>query len=142
MRITPPYLVFLGDVPDTLAAKTAFGIRDWRPDWCRAQMRLPGCAADLGLPEVDVASAAREGVRTFVVGAVNAGGVLPDHWIPSIVSAVEAGSTSRAACMRLSRASRRSPRPRRGTAARSMTCADRPARSKPGRGRSASAAGS
>lgn len=36
MRITPPYLVFLGDVPDSLAAETAFGIRDWRPDWCRA----------------------------------------------------------------------------------------------------------
>ena len=29
--IQTPYLLFLGDAPDQLAAKVAQGIRDWRP---------------------------------------------------------------------------------------------------------------
>ena len=51
MIITRPYLMFLGDVPDELAAKTAHGIVDWRRDWCLGQLRLPGCRADLGLAD-------------------------------------------------------------------------------------------
>ena len=58
MQIEKPYLMFLGDVPDQLAAKTADGIVDWRPDWCVGQMRLPGCKADLGLPDMTIAEAA------------------------------------------------------------------------------------
>ena len=38
-----PYLLFLGDAADQLAAKTATGIADWRPEWCVGQFRLPGC---------------------------------------------------------------------------------------------------
>jgi uncharacterized NAD-dependent epimerase/dehydratase family protein len=91
MRVRPPYLLFLGDVPDPLAAKTAQGVLDWRRDWCLAQMRLPGCGADLDLPEMQQAEAAAAGARTFVLGAVTAGGVLPEHWIDHIVAAIEAG---------------------------------------------------
>jgi len=29
--IQTPYLLFLGDAPDQLAAKVAQGIKDWRP---------------------------------------------------------------------------------------------------------------
>jgi hypothetical protein len=43
MPIATPYLLFLGDVPDVLAAKTAYGIVDWRREWCVGQLRLPGC---------------------------------------------------------------------------------------------------
>ncbi|MEW5420857.1 N-acetyltransferase DgcN [Amorphus sp. 3PC139-8] len=91
MELKTPYLLFLGDVPDALAAKTALGIVDWRRDWCVGQWRLEGCAADAGLPDMDAAAGARAGARTMVVGAVNAGGVLPDHWVASIVAALEAG---------------------------------------------------
>ncbi len=91
MQIARPYLLFLGDVPDALAAKTALGVVDWRRDWCVGQMRLPGCKADAGLPEMTVAEGAAAGGKTFVVGAVNAGGVLPSHWVASIVAAIEAG---------------------------------------------------
>ncbi len=91
MRIDHPYLLFLGDVQDSLAAKTALGIVDWRPQWCLAQHRLPGCKADAGLPDMSPAEAARGGAKTMVVGAVNAGGVLPDHWVMSIVEALDAG---------------------------------------------------
>lgn len=89
--IDTPYMLFLGDVADDLAAKTAFGIVDWRPDWCIGQVRLPGCQADTGLPDMTIADAASGGARTFVIGVVNPGGVLPDHWIASIVEAIDAG---------------------------------------------------
>jgi uncharacterized NAD-dependent epimerase/dehydratase family protein len=91
MAIERPYLLFLGDVADALAAKTAYGVVDWRRDWCVGQMRLPGCRADTGLPDMDIAAGRAAGARTFVVGAVNAGGVLPEHWVTSIVAAIEAG---------------------------------------------------
>ncbi|MEP1932980.1 MAG: N-acetyltransferase DgcN [Roseibium sp.] len=91
MEIARPYLLFLGDVPDALAAKTATGIVDWRKDWCIGQVRLPGCAADTGLPDMTIADAAKAGAKTFIIGAVNAGGRLPDHWIESIVEAIDAG---------------------------------------------------
>jgi uncharacterized NAD-dependent epimerase/dehydratase family protein len=91
MIITRPYLMFLGDVPDELAAKTAHGIVDWRRDWCLGQLRLPGCRADLGLADMTIAEAAARGAKTLVVGVANAGGVLPEHWTTSIVDAIEAG---------------------------------------------------
>ena len=91
MEIAAPYLMFLGDVPDALAAKTAQGIADWRPEWCLGQLRLPGCRADLGIPDLTIPEAAERGARTMVVGVVNAGGVLPEHWVPVIVAALDAG---------------------------------------------------
>ncbi len=91
MDIASPYLMFLGDVPDQLAAKTAHGIVDWRREWCVGQMRLPGCGADLSLPEMDIAEGRANGAKTLVVGVVNAGGVMPDHWTAAIVRAIEAG---------------------------------------------------
>lgn len=91
MQIDPPYLMFLGDVPDKLAAKTAYGIVDWRREWCLGQVRLPGCQADLGLPDVTVKDAHAKGARTMIVGIVNAGGVLNPGWVPTIVEALETG---------------------------------------------------
>jgi uncharacterized NAD-dependent epimerase/dehydratase family protein len=89
--IDQPYLLFLGDVADQLAAKTAQGVVDWRPDAAQGQLRLDGCRADLGLPEMTINEAAMAGVRTFLVGVANSGGVLPQHWIANIVEAIEAG---------------------------------------------------
>ncbi|MCK0196481.1 DUF1611 domain-containing protein [Ancylobacter sp. 6x-1] len=91
MIIHPPYLLFLGDAADELAAKTAHGIADWRPEWCVGQFRLPGCRADLHLPDLTPAEAAAKGARTMIVGVANAGGVLPEHWTREIVAAIEAG---------------------------------------------------
>ena len=91
MQLRQPYLMFLGDVPDQLAAKTAQGIVDWRPDWCAGQLRLPGCKADLGIPDMTIGEAVKAGAQTMVVGVVNAGGTLPGHWIAEIVAAIEHG---------------------------------------------------
>lgn len=86
-----PYLLFLGDVHDQLAAKTADGIAYWRPDWCVGQLRLPGCQADVGLPDVTVAEAAAKGAKTLIVAVANSGGVMPDHWSAVLVEAMENG---------------------------------------------------
>lgn len=91
MDIANPYLMFLGDVPDALAAKTALGVVDWRREWCIGQNRLHGCQADAGLPDMTIPAAAKAGAKTMIVGAVNAGGRLPDHWVASIVEALDAG---------------------------------------------------
>ncbi|WP_306144557.1 N-acetyltransferase DgcN [Roseibium sp. MMSF_3412] len=91
MEIAHPYLLFLGDVPDALAAKTAIGIVDWRKDWCLGQVRLQGCAADTGLPDMKIAEGAAAGAKTMIIGAVNAGGRLPDHWVASVIEALDSG---------------------------------------------------
>ncbi|MBO6781884.1 MAG: DUF1611 domain-containing protein [Alphaproteobacteria bacterium] len=91
MQIANPYLMFLGDAADQLAAKTAHGIVHWRRDWCVGQLRLPGCNADLGLADMTVAEAADAGVRTLVIGVANRGGVVGETWIATIVEALESG---------------------------------------------------
>jgi uncharacterized NAD-dependent epimerase/dehydratase family protein len=83
--------MFLGDVPDQLAAKTAQGIVDWRREWCLGQLRLPGCKADLGIRDMTIAEGKAAGAKTLIIGVANAGGVLPDHWTTVIVEAIEAG---------------------------------------------------
>ncbi len=91
MQIETPYLLFLGDVPDQLAAKTAHGIVDWRPEWCVGQLRLEGCGADCKIDDISISEAISRGAKTMVVGVANAGGFLPEHWVREIVNAIEAG---------------------------------------------------
>jgi len=91
IMLNTPYLLFLGDAPDQLAAKVAQGIKDWRPEFCIGQLRLPGCKADLGLPEMTVEQARISGAKTMVVGAANRGGVISPSWCSTLVAAAEAG---------------------------------------------------
>jgi uncharacterized NAD-dependent epimerase/dehydratase family protein len=91
MALATPYLMFLGDAPDELAAKTAIGVKHWRPQWCLGQLRLSGCEADLGLPDMSIEQGVAAGCRTLVVGVANRGGVLGGSWIETIVAALEAG---------------------------------------------------
>ncbi len=91
MEILAPYHLFLGDAPDELAAKTALGIAEWRREACVGQLRLPGCRADTGLPDLTNADALARGARTLVVGVANAGGVLPESWVESLAEALETG---------------------------------------------------
>lgn len=86
-----PYLLFLGDAHDALAAKTAAGVAFWRPESCVGQLRLPGCKADLKLPDKTVEAAAAEGAKTLVVGVANRGGIINENWIPVLVQALERG---------------------------------------------------
>jgi uncharacterized NAD-dependent epimerase/dehydratase family protein len=91
MKIEHPYLMFLGDAPDQLAAKTASGIVYWRRDWCLGQIKLPTCKADLGIPNMSIKEAKEVGCRTLVLGVANRGGIIPRAWIPTLVEALESG---------------------------------------------------
>ena len=91
MQIPTPYLIFLADAKDALAARTGQGIKDWRPEHCIAQLRLPGCQADLRIPDMDARTAASAGAATLVIGTVSPGGGLPDAWIPILTDALAAG---------------------------------------------------
>lgn len=86
-----PYLLFLGDVTEPGYAKTAFGLRDWAPERCAGQWRLPACAVSLGLPDLDPRQAHAAGARALLIGVANGGGVIPPAWVPALVEALEAG---------------------------------------------------
>jgi uncharacterized NAD-dependent epimerase/dehydratase family protein len=89
--IPTPYLLFLGDAADPLAAKVAQGIRDWRPDFAIGQLRLPGCNANMKLPDMTVDEAVAAGVKTLVVGVANRGGVIAPSWIAVLKEALDKG---------------------------------------------------
>lgn len=89
--ISTPYLLFLGDAPDGLAAKVAQGIKDWRPDAAVGQFRMPGCNADMGLPDMSIAEASAAGVKTLVVGVANRGGKISAAWLDVLKEALAAG---------------------------------------------------
>jgi len=91
VTLRTPYLLFIGDAADQLAAKTAAGIAFWRPDISSGQFRLPGCNADLGLPEMTIEDAAAAGIKTVIVGTTNRGGVLGEGWEGLLVRALELG---------------------------------------------------
>ncbi|MDX1604809.1 MAG: N-acetyltransferase DgcN [Candidatus Competibacterales bacterium] len=89
--IQKPYLLFLGDAPDQLAAKTAAGVAHWCPHDCLGQLRLDGCRADLGLPDLDLGTASARGARTLIVGVANRGGRFSEPWVEILRQALEAG---------------------------------------------------
>jgi uncharacterized NAD-dependent epimerase/dehydratase family protein len=91
MRIEQPYLLFLGDAPDQLAAKTAQGIADWRPETCVGQLRFTDCNADLGLPDMSLSEGLENGAKTLVIGVANRGGVISDIWTEVLVKAIDLG---------------------------------------------------
>ncbi len=91
MQIPTPYILFLGDAHDALAAKTAFGVWQWRAEACLGQLRLPGCVPRLALPELTPGEAAAAGARTLVIGVANRGGEIPSRWVPTLLEALQQG---------------------------------------------------
>ena len=89
--IQTPYLLFLGDAPDQLAAKVAQGIRDWRPENAVGQLRLPGCGADMGLADMTLDEGLAAGAKTLVIGVANRGGVISEAWKVVLVEALQKG---------------------------------------------------
>ncbi len=89
--IKTPYLLFLGDAPDQLAAKVAQGIKDWRPENAVGQYRMQGCGADLGLADMSLAEAKAAGAKTLVIGVANRGGIISKEWKKVLVAALEEG---------------------------------------------------
>ncbi|NOC43701.1 N-acetyltransferase DgcN [Ruegeria sp. HKCCD7559] len=89
--IETPYLLFLGDAPDQLAAKVAVGIKDWRPENAVGQYRMDGCKADLGLKDMTLTEAKAAGAKTLVIGVANRGGVISNAWKEVLIEALEMG---------------------------------------------------
>ena len=89
--IRTPYLLFLGDAPDQLAAKVAQGIADWNPENVVGQYRMEGCKADVGATDMSLQDAYDKGARTLVVGVANRGGVISEAWLKVLAEAMEIG---------------------------------------------------
>jgi uncharacterized NAD-dependent epimerase/dehydratase family protein len=89
--LAAPYLIFLGDAQSDILAKTGNGIKHWRPELCLGQLRLDGCVADLGLPDMSPREASSMGARSLILGAAPAGGQFEASWMPSLYEAVECG---------------------------------------------------
>ena len=89
--IQTPYLLFLGDAPDQLAAKVAIGIKDWRPENAVGQFRMEGCGADLGITEMTLEDGIAAGAKTLVIGVANRGGVISEAWKEVLVQALNMG---------------------------------------------------
>ncbi|ETX14150.1 hypothetical protein OCH239_04690 [Roseivivax halodurans JCM 10272] len=89
--IETPYLLFLGDAPDPLAAKVAQGIKDWRPENCVGQYRMEGCKADMRLPDMGLAEAKEAGAKTLVIGVANRGGKISAAWKEVLLAALDEG---------------------------------------------------
>lgn len=86
-----PYLIFVGDERNDANAKTAFGVRQWRPEACTAQWNLPGGTVDVGLPRMTPVQAAAAGARSLLIGIAPVGGQVAPQWIAPICEAIEAG---------------------------------------------------
>ncbi|MCG9676914.1 N-acetyltransferase DgcN [Vibrio sp. Isolate24] len=91
MSITQPYLLFLGDVTDPIAAKTARGIALWRPEQCVGELRLTDDTVTLNLPNLSLQEAKNQGAKTLVIGTTNAGGYIPNNWLTCLIQAAELG---------------------------------------------------
>ncbi|SFR09122.1 N-acetyltransferase DgcN [Poseidonocella sedimentorum] len=89
--IPTPYLLFLGDAPDQLAAKVAQGIRDWRPQNAVGQLRMEGCKASVGMPDMTLEEARAAGAKTLVIGVANRGGVISQAWKSVLLEAMDLG---------------------------------------------------
>ncbi len=89
--IKTPYLLFLGDAPDQLAAKVARGIKDWRPELAVGQYRMEGCNADMGLADMSLTEARAAGARTLVIGVANRGGIISRAWKKVLIAALNEG---------------------------------------------------
>ncbi len=89
--IQTPYLLFLGDAPDQLAAKVGQGIKDWRPENAVGQYRMPGCGADLGINDLTLEAAKAAGAKTLVIGVANRGGYISKAWKEVLVEALQLG---------------------------------------------------
>src|ERR1700679_3591783 len=91
VELPQPYLLFLGDTTEKGYAKTAFGLRDWARERCVGEWSCEGATVTVDLPRLTPKEAWARGARALVIGVANIGGIIGDHWIPSLIEALESG---------------------------------------------------
>jgi uncharacterized NAD-dependent epimerase/dehydratase family protein len=91
MTILGRYLLFLGDTTEPGYAKTAFGLRDWAAERCVGELALPAATVSTGLTRLTPQQAREQGATALVIGVAAPGGLIPDSWVPALLTGLEAG---------------------------------------------------
>ncbi|NRA46034.1 MAG: DUF1611 domain-containing protein [Oligoflexales bacterium] len=91
MDLPSPYLLFLGNATDELAAKTAKALFEWAPEKCLGQISLPECTVKLSLPELSIQRARSMGAASLVIGCTAPGGSIHPSWHPILLDALKEG---------------------------------------------------
>jgi uncharacterized NAD-dependent epimerase/dehydratase family protein len=91
VELPQPYLLFLGDTTEKGYAKTAFGLRDWAAERCVGEWSCGAGTVTTGLPRLTPKEARARGAKALLIGVANAGGVISDAWLPSLIDALESG---------------------------------------------------
>jgi uncharacterized NAD-dependent epimerase/dehydratase family protein len=91
ITLKTPYLLFLGAAPSSVDAKTALGIAYWRRELCLGQVRLSGCNADAGLPDLDLETGRKRGAKSLIIGVAPMGGLLDPAWTEILQCAARLG---------------------------------------------------
>jgi uncharacterized NAD-dependent epimerase/dehydratase family protein len=86
-----PYLLFLGDTTEKGYAKTAFGLRDWARDRCVGEWSCGAATVTTDLLRLTPKEARARGAKSLVIGVAQAGGMISDSWLPSLIEALESG---------------------------------------------------
>lgn len=63
----------------------------WRPSLVCGQLRLPGCAVDLSVPDIGLDAAQRIGAASLVLGVARPGGSIPISWWQTFEAAANLG---------------------------------------------------
>ena len=84
-------MTFLGDVSNVAFAKTAFGVLQWAPERCVAQLRFSDCDVDTGLADMSVDQAIEAGAKSLLIGSAPIGGSIQDNWLPTLLNAISSG---------------------------------------------------
>jgi uncharacterized NAD-dependent epimerase/dehydratase family protein len=91
LSLPRPYALFLGEADDAGWAKTAFGLHDWVPESCIAEIALPKCQVTTGLPRINIREAFAMGARSLVIGVAPIGGQFDPSWLSTLIAALESG---------------------------------------------------
>ena len=91
LQLKRPYLIFLGDLDDFTLAKTGAGLAKWCKDDVIGQYRMPACTVDLGLKELSIEEAVKQGCKSLVIGVASVGGGVSEAWIPVLAHALQSG---------------------------------------------------
>lgn len=91
MNIHYPCLVFVGDAEERKQVKTAFGLKEWRPERCVGQYRMTDTTIDLGLCDMTIAEGIEAGAKTFLIGVSPYERELPDRYREIVLEAIRSG---------------------------------------------------
>lgn len=91
LSLKSPYLIFLDNVQEMVDAKTGAGLVQWCPDKVAGQFRFDECSIGLGVPDLSIAQAVEQGVKSIVVGVAPTGGQISQRGVEVLVRAAAAG---------------------------------------------------